>query len=807
MKFCCALLLAASLTPAASTAFAADCVDYTNLMRITHTTWMRGQILAVQGQELLLLNGRELHRLDVGNPDDPREEGIYALPAVPDDFVWTGDALLMATHGDSGGIATFQLGPPPQLQSRGFEALYSASTPVDLCITASGYIAAVAADTLHVYQLGAAYELQVRGTIVLPLDMIPQSVDGDRICLSNTRGGLYTLVNLEDPSHPRIEAQYTAWNGWGAVLKGNWLYTADDSVIRVISLANLEHPEAIASLSIADLGIHAYKPRLFWKNSTLFCAVARVAAADRGSLLAVDVSDARHPTRIGSLEVPDSIDGIVPEENRPYGYALTNSGAYLRSIDFSRPANIEYSITYSATDRITTLRSIDDGRRLILGLGTGELRVIDRKTDGSWNDTSLLSMYPYRIEDIVYDGRYVYAVGAWDELATYGSYSVYDLREYRNLENVGGSLVWAKSKHLARDGNQVAVSLFPQVAYCLDHGPSEEPHVVAKREPSYSTVFPVKGSWCSLNKDQLEVLGPIGSEPYVLETVSTVSLPFSDTTWMIRSKDILYVLAEGGIAVLDVSDPQIPSVMSTLANPYANGTGAAIAGDLLAVPCGLFGLSLFDLSDPLAPEWIGLAPAFHDADDLSLSSEGIFVADPRAGILQFPFPCGLAISVPAFQPFASLRVSSIDGGLHLSWQLTASLAWDSFEILRRDEFGPSSTVASISYTSTHSLGADVLLPVSQRAGYFSILGQAEGMEYESEEIRFDPPPLPSMLLQGAVPNPFNPSTEITYYQSSPSQAFLKIYDVRGRLVWAHEEFGDEGWHRVRWNGTDTHGRA
>ncbi len=69
------------------------------------------------------------------------------------------------------------------------------------------------------------------------------------------------------------------------------------------------------------------------------------------------------------------------------------------------------------------------------------------------------------------------------------------------------------------------------------------------------------------------------------------------------------------------------------------------------------------------------------------------------------------------------------------------------------------------------------------------------------------PILPSLMLQGAVPNPFNPATEIVYYQAVPSEVALKIYDTRGRLVWTHEGFASEGWHRVRWNGTDVHGNA
>ncbi len=56
------------------------------------------------------------------------------------------------------------------------------------------------------------------------------------------------------------------------------------------------------------------------------------------------------------------------------------------------------------------------------------------------------------------------------------------------------------------------------------------------------------------------------------------------------------------------------------------------------------------------------------------------------------------------------------------------------------------------------------------------------------------------------PNPFNPSTTVTFSLKHDSRARLEVYDVRGRKVrtLANERYA-AGQHQVVWNGTDAHG--
>ena len=59
----------------------------------------------------------------------------------------------------------------------------------------------------------------------------------------------------------------------------------------------------------------------------------------------------------------------------------------------------------------------------------------------------------------------------------------------------------------------------------------------------------------------------------------------------------------------------------------------------------------------------------------------------------------------------------------------------------------------------------------------------------------------------AVPNPFNPSTAIRFELGSPGEVYVRIFDLRGRLVreLTHDELpaGRQG---LEWDGTDDHGQ-
>jgi len=58
------------------------------------------------------------------------------------------------------------------------------------------------------------------------------------------------------------------------------------------------------------------------------------------------------------------------------------------------------------------------------------------------------------------------------------------------------------------------------------------------------------------------------------------------------------------------------------------------------------------------------------------------------------------------------------------------------------------------------------------------------------------------------PNPFNPSTTLSFSLARAGHVRLSVYDLAGRLVRTLVDGEHEaGTHRVVWNGTDATGRA
>jgi subtilisin family serine protease len=65
-----------------------------------------------------------------------------------------------------------------------------------------------------------------------------------------------------------------------------------------------------------------------------------------------------------------------------------------------------------------------------------------------------------------------------------------------------------------------------------------------------------------------------------------------------------------------------------------------------------------------------------------------------------------------------------------------------------------------------------------------------------------------LTLFGAVPNPFNPSTEIVFALPAAGQVRVRLYDVSGRLVRVLADGSlPAGENRLRWDGNDDRGRA
>ena len=92
----------------------------------------------------------------------------------------------------------------------------------------------------------------------------------------------------------------------------------------------------------------------------------------------------------------------------------------------------------------------------------------------------------------------------------------------------------------------------------------------------------------------------------------------------------------------------------------------------------------------------------------------------------------------------------------------------------------------------------------------NLLGLDEIVLYSSGGTVSDLDPQPIKIsnhLLGNYPNPFNPSTTISFSNTHDSQIQIKIYNIKGQKIRTlTNEYYPAGTHQILWNGTDDHGK-
>jgi hypothetical protein len=140
------------------------------------------------------------------------------------------------------------------------------------------------------------------------------------------------------------------------------------------------------------------------------------------------------------------------------------------------------------------------------------------------------------------------------------------------------------------------------------------------------------------------------------------------------------------------------------------------------------------------------------------------------------------------------------------WRLLRSVDGENFEPLSAFVQGAGTSDALLSYSLE-----DVNLPTAEKVWY-----QLEQVDLDGSVTRSNPVevllgarmPVPTEFSTNVYPNPFNPSTTISYDLPSESFVSVVIYDAIGqevrRLV---TEQTAAGRYRVQWDALDTQGRA
>jgi choice-of-anchor B domain-containing protein len=271
------------------------------------------------------------------------------------------------------------------------------------------------------------------------------------------------------------------------------------------------------------------------------------------------------------------------------------------------------------------------------------------------------------------------------------------------------------------------------------------------------------------------------SDPEHPDSLYHIANQGHDSTWR---RDVLYDFNGDALNIWDVSNPSLPVFVGGDNDPtigYYHGGDESKDHNYLYV-CDEFAVTptpdivIYDISNPATPTRIGdvndptsRVHQFYVVGDLA------FVGYYTAGFKVFDLTNPAA---PVLADEYDTSVYQTETGVDVY-----NGAYNAYP------FSPSGIV----YVSDHPSGL-YLFSVEGHTG------QVTGVRGESAS--------PDVTLGQNFPNPFNPSTVITFELASRAWARLRVFDVSGAMV---KSLVDDrlpaGRHSAAWDGTDGHGRA
>lgn len=265
-----------------------------------------------------------------------------------------------------------------------------------------------------------------------------------------------------------------------------------------------------------------------------------------------------------------------------------------------------------------------------------------------------------------------------------------------------------------------------------------------------------------------------------------------------------------GLKVVSVSNPANPTIVATVSAYYEEMTGVAVKSTGTYVAYGVqsnssvprhCGLAVIDIASPWSPAVWDVVPvplssrATRVDDYVLLHGEGnLTVVDISNGF--FP-EIESVIGLPGpgenlTYADGHLYIADGDGGMQV-------VAWSPGDVPRLVGHLPLDA-AAMDVTVIDDYVYLVTDPVGVTVAYKACTG--------SSPVPDPITPVADRLFQNE-PNPFNPSTTITYELSAPSPVTLEVFDLAGRRIATLRDDVIEtpGRHTVMWPGCDDRGRA
>jgi hypothetical protein len=469
---------------------------------------------------------------------------------------------------------------------------------VDVAVSGRyAYIAAAGAGLLVAEISNPLYPIEA-GVYDTPGYARALAASGSQVFLADERSGLL-ILNASDPLHPtRIGSVQTEGWAFDVAISGSLAYVAAAfGGLRVVNINNPAAPVEVGSNS--------------WKQSNaagLFAAGGYIFIADRKDGLRV-VEAATPPGQVGYWNVFSFAHSVQADNNYAYVAAGFNGVRIFNLSDLAHPVEVG---AFLADGLFYTLKL--DGNRLYAGTminspagGVYVLDISDRahpQQIGYYQDIS-------ECWGIEVAGNIVYVADA-------GDLKVFDFSHPPNL-NLIGSYPLTPRGLTVRNG----------LAFI-----SQEYDGLNIYNVSNPAAISLVGSYKGANTF---THGPVG-----------------------LSGNYAYITEQRGLRILNVTNPAAPTEVSfTSTHDEANWLVLNDSGSRVYVSEGSYGFSVYDVSNPAAPQLLNQTSVLGSVQVLTLTGGRLFTASGEGGLQIFTETALGAQTQPSPAPQTAQQVQTV----------------------------------------------------------------------------------------------------------------------------------------------------
>ena len=274
--------------------------------------------------------------------------------------------------------------------------------------------------------------------------------------------------------------------------------------------------------------------------------------------------------------------------------------------------------------------------------------------------------------------------------------------------------------------------------------------------------------------------------------------------------ELAYLVVRGvGVQVIDLSTPSSPSLLNTFGN--ADATGVSLLDGFLTVSAGTSGVTTYHQgASPIAPVELASFNTAHDAKALCTEWDGndtlIYVADYSALV---------ALRMNPSTPVAvsSFALTAQGAGVQVDWMLAEAADAENLRLsVAPAAGGPEIDLPFSALDNGLAWQArDTRTELAGHAWRYNLYGRDPG-DVDWQLMRSDtvkvPGTAPAPVVLRNYPNPFNPSTTLSFDLEAASRARLLVFDAQGRqLALLHDGPLAAGPARFTWDGHDDTGHA